>query len=439
MLNRITAALAICLAALTCMVSAEEARTVESMDELNAVLQEAADAMQKKISLRLSGPLSKKKLNALLSRSLLFNHSRSYRFVSDSETRYTLYMNQMDCSRMLAAYRNPTLESKLSDQERESLKLAKRCIKKYTRKSKSRMENLKALHDALVTRVMYDKPSGPECTTMMLRDKGVCDAYSRCMYLMLNMMDIPCHIVVGKAGGVAHAWNLVELEDGEWLHVDATWDDPIMPGRKQILRHDYFCLTDDEIKKDHRWIRGQYPVSAKEKGYYFRKSDLYFDNYEDFWVAAQRAYDKKAKGFSAYLECFGNARKFHENYQKHCDKGGHMELAYWHPPVGRRKGVVSLAFNNKGAPEPDFPEPVAEEEVILPLEDEEKPSWLEPEIWKDFTESFDMDAVVKEGSKLLLKGINTAEGMAEDFQKTEGSLEKKSRAVLDGLLKKMGK
>ena len=42
-----------------------------------------------------------------------------------------------------------------------------------------------------------------------------------------------------------HAWNLVQL-DGQWYHVDVTWDDPAPDRYGQVL-HDYFLVTDQEI------------------------------------------------------------------------------------------------------------------------------------------------------------------------------------------------
>lgn len=47
-----------------------------------------------------------------------------------------------------------------------------------------------------------------------------------------------------------HAWNLVKI-DGNWYHVDTTWEDG-NPGK-------YVSLTDDEMRKDHKWEQGGLP------------------------------------------------------------------------------------------------------------------------------------------------------------------------------------
>jgi transglutaminase/protease-like cytokinesis protein 3 len=88
---------------------------------------------------------------------------------------------------------------------------------------------------------------------------GVCEGYSYAMKLLLNAVNIECKVITGSANG-PHAWNLVKL-GGSYYHVDVTFDDPVVNGgTMNVLRHDYFNLTDDEIKKDHTWDTTKYPV-----------------------------------------------------------------------------------------------------------------------------------------------------------------------------------
>ena len=408
---------------------------VRNIDELNELLEDAANQMQDTLYIRLEKKLSGRPLNKVLADSLCFNHIRGYAYGKNGKNDYRLQLKYMDSTRMLAAFRNPELESQLSSEESRALAVARRRIKTLVNKGMSDLEAVKALHDDLVNRVSYDKESGPDCTTMFLTNKGVCDAYARCMYLMLNMLKIPCHIMVGHGRGEAHAWNLVELEQGEWFHIDATWNDPCVEEGPQQLRHTYFCLSDAEIARDHKWNRKQFPVTPEVEAYYFKKAGLYFKNYEPFWKSAQKAYEKGDTSYCAYLTCFGNNKKFGNSFKKYSENGGRIALIGWASPGKKRKGPVSLCFNNKGGyiPTHDMPEPDSDD--VLPTE--KNPSWLDGSIWKDISESIDMNAVVKEGSRLLLKGINEAENMAEDFEKAEGGLQEKGKAVLDGLLKRV--
>ena len=45
-----------------------------------------------------------------------------------------------------------------------------------------------------------------------------------------------------------HVWNLVYM-DNTWLHLDATWDDPVTNTGAQILLHDYFLIDSETLYK----------------------------------------------------------------------------------------------------------------------------------------------------------------------------------------------
>ena len=425
-----------CWLALGVCATAAPVQEVRNMEEFNALLQDAANAIHKEFTVRLAGELRGANAQRVLANSQWSNHCRQYVVSPASRSDFKLKLTYMDSARMLAVHRNPELADRLTTEERKALEVARQRIKDNVLKGMSDLEIVKALHDALVNDVSYDKKSGPNCTTMLLEHKGVCDAYSRCMYLMLNMLNIPCHIVVGKAKGGAHAWNLVQLEHGEWYHVDTTWDDPCLPKNRAVLRHTYFCLSDDEIRSDHTWNARQYPATPPAKGYFYRQSNRYFKSYEDFWADAQRAFDAGKLNYSAYLTCFGNAKKFNKSYKDYQEKGGTLALAGWSHPSGKRKRVVSLTFSSeKTTPDDDLPEP--DDDGVLPTEDE--PSWLSGDMWSNISDAIDMNTVVKQGSKALLKGINSVEDMAEDYQKTKGGIQEKSKAVWDGLMNRMKK
>lgn len=64
----------------------------------------------------------------------------------------------------------------------------------------------------------------------------------------MDRAGIPCELISGWAGG-PHAWNIVQI-DGEWYHVDTTWDDPI-PNREGYVRYEYFLKSDAAMSFDH--------------------------------------------------------------------------------------------------------------------------------------------------------------------------------------------
>lgn len=79
---------------------------------------------------------------------------------------------------------------------------------------------------------------------MMTGERGVCRAYSLAYAAVMRALGMECIMVVSNE--MVHAWNLVRV-DGQWYHVDLTFDDPMndRPGR---TLHEYFLLSDDEIE-----------------------------------------------------------------------------------------------------------------------------------------------------------------------------------------------
>lgn len=112
-------------------------------------------------------------------------------------------------------------------------------------------EKEKAIHDYLVNNYSYDQELNIFTIKGLLTNKeGVCQAYADTFQLFMNLMGIQCITQSGVANGGGHAWNIIMLE-GEWYNVDVTWDDPI--SEKDILRYDYFNITDEQLSKDHIW------------------------------------------------------------------------------------------------------------------------------------------------------------------------------------------
>ena len=74
------------------------------------------------------------------------------------------------------------------------------------------------------------------------------------MAIFLNKMNIPNY----RISSVNHVWNLVYL-DGKWLHLDLTWDDPVVNTKENLLLHNFFLINSDELKKKNT---GQHDYDA---------------------------------------------------------------------------------------------------------------------------------------------------------------------------------
>lgn len=77
---------------------------------------------------------------------------------------------------------------------------------------------------------------------------ALCEGYSRAFQYVMHRLGYQCLIVSGDAGG-PHAWNMIEL-DGEWYHIDLTFDDPTGTDENNIS-YNYFLITDEQISQDH--------------------------------------------------------------------------------------------------------------------------------------------------------------------------------------------
>lgn len=64
---------------------------------------------------------------------------------------------------------------------------------------------------------------------LFLKNISICDGFSQSVKVLCNELDIPCIIM----GNKAHAWNIVQMEDGTWYRFDITnestlgWDESV--------------------------------------------------------------------------------------------------------------------------------------------------------------------------------------------------------------------
>lgn len=113
-----------------------------------------------------------------------------------------------------------------------------------------------AIHDALVKHVSYyeyediNKIPSIKHTAYgaLVQREAVCDGYSKAFKMLLEKAGIESIIASGSTEEVAHAWNIVKLED-EYYHVDVT-SDKFEQDSKHVI-HAYFNLTDRDISKTH--------------------------------------------------------------------------------------------------------------------------------------------------------------------------------------------
>ncbi|MEK4083041.1 DUF5050 domain-containing protein [Psychrobacillus sp. FSL K6-1415] len=151
-----------------------------------------------------------------------------------------------------------------------------RIIKENIRKGMSDLEKVKSIHDYLVLSVAYDydnflknnvSDDSYEAYGALINKIVVCDGYTKSMALILNMVGVQTIQVTGIANGGNHSWNMVKI-DGQYYHVDTTWDDPV-PNKPGSVHYNYFLKNTKQLKVNHQWDETAYPVATSSKFNYF--------------------------------------------------------------------------------------------------------------------------------------------------------------------------
>ena len=111
-------------------------------------------------------------------------------------------------------------------------------------------DKVKAVHDKICSMVSYENNTqnigNPYYQTPYSlyydadgdgKIETVCAGYAKMMKLQCNKYGIPCVLVTGVTdSGEYHMWNYVQMENGIWYAVDATWDD------KYTTMYDFFLV-----------------------------------------------------------------------------------------------------------------------------------------------------------------------------------------------------
>lgn len=138
----------------------------------------------------------------------------------------------------------------------ESKNYARRIINELNIRESTQQEQIKAIHDYLVLNTEYDESlleldislyqDHPAFTPygVYVTNKAVCSGYARAFIQLSAELNIPSMMVSSQ--NMNHAWNAVYV-DGEWLFLDATWNDPV-PDRKGRVLTTYYLKNLSEFK-----------------------------------------------------------------------------------------------------------------------------------------------------------------------------------------------
>ncbi len=145
---------------------------------------------------------------------------------------------------------------------------------------------VRSLHDLLASSCAYLGETEDEKTQQLSHTpfsalvagdefEPVCDGYAKAFKLLCDQLEIPCVLCVSEE----HMWNNVKMDDGEWYHVDVTWDDrgeaPVydcfLLGDRSLLGQTEFSKEKDHIERNpyrkpsgHQDMAFSYPKKSRE-------------------------------------------------------------------------------------------------------------------------------------------------------------------------------
>lgn len=146
-----------------------------------------------------------------------------------------------------------------------------------SKKTGNTYNDIKMVHDYLVDNIEYDtsisKSNIYDVYGALINRVCVCEGYARAFKYIMDDMQIPCVLVIGKATNSKgetenHAWNYVNL-NGSWYAIDTTWDDPVvLNGGKASYssRYKYFLKGASTMNADHT-PSGQFTENGKVFNY----------------------------------------------------------------------------------------------------------------------------------------------------------------------------
>ena len=155
--------------------------------------------------------------------------SRSYTYFYDGDQATAIEPKYLD----EVQYDRATYERKVAE-----------ILDKTVKPGMSQLQIALAIHDYLCAFGFYDETytlyRGYE---LLVGGSAVCQGYAEAYMDLLQRAGLECLLI--QSTPMDHCWNLVKL-DGNWYHVDATWDDPITDVEGRI-QHNNFMLSDGGI------------------------------------------------------------------------------------------------------------------------------------------------------------------------------------------------
>ncbi len=111
--------------------------------------------------------------------------------------------------------------------------------------------NIKSVHDYIINNSKYDSNRSDNGVVVYKSDTAygplfegyaLCGGYTDLMELFLERMNVKSF----KVSSLNHVWNAVYI-NGNWKHLDLTWDDPVASDGNDYLEYNYFLIDTNQL------------------------------------------------------------------------------------------------------------------------------------------------------------------------------------------------
>ncbi len=119
--------------------------------------------------------------------------------------------------------------------------------------SLSTIDQIRKYHDYIIDNTVYDSARSDKGEAnyksdtaygSLIQGYSLCGGYTDAMALILDDMGVTNY----KVSTDNHIWNAVKLNN-KWYHLDLTWDDPVTNDGTNLIEHDFFLISTEELKK----------------------------------------------------------------------------------------------------------------------------------------------------------------------------------------------
>lgn len=194
-----------------------------------------------------------KDVNELIDNKELLSNLNN--FVSPYNSYNRLYVNYNNFGKVTIDVEKIYNEEQIKQVDSKIDEIMKTIIKP----TMSTEEKIKAFHDYIVNTTVYDTINAEKLKNnqeidraenthnaygLLFNHKSLCGGYSDAMTIFLDKLNLPNM----KVSTYSHVWNLVYINN-QWYHLDATWDDPVVDTKENLLLHNYFLIPNEVLQQ----------------------------------------------------------------------------------------------------------------------------------------------------------------------------------------------